>query len=474
MTRTLTPDICVIGAGAGGFAFAAAALSLGLSVVVVEKDRPGGSVVSGAAPSRALASAAALAETMRGADAFGLPAVETRVDFEKLSAHVRTVSETVTANASAGRLAALGAILINAEPRFKDRRGLIAGDVEIRARYFVIATGSSPLLPAIEGLDAVDHFTTDTIAGLVRRPDHLIVIGDTANGLELAQSYRRLSAAVTIVAAGTVLSGEDPEMAAVILRRLHATGVVFIQEAKVERVERTAKAGIRVELWTEAGAAAIDGTHLLIATGRVPNIAGLDLDRAGIRHGPDGILVSPRLATSNSRVYAIGEVAGAPPFAHVAEHHAERLVRSLLLKLPETGNPAITPRVILTDPQLAHIGLTEAEAMKSHRGIRILRWPYAENLHAQAAHRTEGHIKVIAGAKGEILGVTIAGHNASELIGLWTLAMAKGMSIGDIAGFVPAYPTLSEIGKRAAISYSTYTVRKSMARKLLRFLGVSR
>ena len=255
------------------------------------------------------------------------------------------------------------------------------------------------------------------------------------------------------------------------LKRVRADGVTIREATRVERVERRGRIGIRVDV--DSGARSIEATHLLIAAGRAANIAGLDLDKAGIRHEPAGITVSPKLRTSNSRVYAVGDVvAGAPQFTHVASYHAGIVIRALLFRLSAKENRGIIPRVTFTDPELAHVGLTEADALALKHRISILRWPYAENDRAQAERRTQGHIKLVTDLKGGILGASIVGANAGEMIGLWALALAKQMNVREIADFVAPYPTMSEIGKRAAISYFVPEAQKPLVRKLIRFLRV--
>jgi pyruvate/2-oxoglutarate dehydrogenase complex dihydrolipoamide dehydrogenase (E3) component len=364
--------------------------------------------------------------------------------------------------------------VVKAEARFKDRRTIIAGDVEIRARRFVIASGSSPVVPPIEGLDTVDYLTNETIFEQTRRPGHLVIVGGGPVGIELAQAYRRLGSEVTVVEAATALAREDPELAAIVLKRLRAEGITIREATRVEgleRVERRGRAGIRVEV--DSGARSIEATHLLIAAGRAANVGGLALEKAGIGHVPAGITVSPKLRTSNSRVYAVGDVvAGAPQFTHVASYHAGIVIRALLFRLSARENRGIIPRVTFTDPELAHVGLTEAEALALGHRIRILRWPYAENDRAQAERRTQGHIKLVTDLKGGILGASIVGANAGELIGLWALALSKRMNVREIADFVAPYPTMSEIGKRAAISYFVPQTQRPLVRKLIGLLRV--
>jgi pyruvate/2-oxoglutarate dehydrogenase complex dihydrolipoamide dehydrogenase (E3) component len=474
MTKILAPDICVIGAGPGGFAVAAAAASLRLHVVLVDKAGPGADRPSHGASTTALIAAARHAETLRRGARFGIADIEQEVDFKRLAGHIDSVVSAIAPNTACRRLTALGAQVIVAEPRFNDRRTLVAGDVEIRARRFVIATGSLPLAPPIDGLEKVGHFTTDTIPNLPRKPGHLIVIGGGSAGIELAQAYRRLGSQVTVIEAEAALSGHDPEMAAVVLRRLSAEGVTIIESAKVQQLERRGKAGIRAHVSAGVTAKIVEGTHLLLAAGRTPDIAGLDLEKAGVAFESNGISVSPALRTANRRIYAIGDVTGSPPARHVAEHHAALIVRGLLSGRDEQESRSIIPRVTFTDPELAEVGATEAEAMARHRGARILRWPYAENDRAEAEHRTEGHIKIIVDAKGKILGAAIAGARASELIGLWSLATSKEMSVGDIAGLVIPHSTFGEIGKRAAISYLAVAAQRPIVRKLMRVLRVFR
>jgi pyruvate/2-oxoglutarate dehydrogenase complex dihydrolipoamide dehydrogenase (E3) component len=474
MNNVLRPDICVIGAGSGGLSVAAAAAAFGVSVVLIEKGRMGGDCLNyGCVPSKALIAAGKHADAVRHGAAFGFADTDPDIDFRKVADHIRNVIAAIAPNDSAERFTALGVQVIKAEARFKDRRTVIAGDAEICARRFVIATGSSPVVPDIEGLATVEFFTNETIFEQTRRPGHLIVVGGGPVGIELAQAYRRLGSEVTVVEAATALSGDDPELTAIALDRVRADGVTIRERTRAERVERRGNAGISVHVGGPDGRTAIDATHLLIATGRAANIAGLDLGKARIVHDASGIKVSSTLRTSNRRVYAVGDVvAGAPRFTHVANYHAGLVVRALLFRMKAEENRHIIPRVTFTDPEIAHVGLTHGEAVARKLATRILRWPFAENDRAQAERKTAGHIKLVAGVKGEILGASIVGDNAGEMISLWALALSKGMTIRDIAAFVPPYPTMGEIGKRAAITYFATMAQRPGLRKLIRLLSV--
>ena len=469
MTRPLTPDICIIGAGPGALPLAMAAAAFGAGVVLVENGRPEGAL-SRLVP-QALAAAARQAETMRSGEKFGIGGAEPEVDFKAVMRHARHAAATPAPNTSAERLGALGVRVISAEPRFGDRRTLIAGETEIRARRFVLATRSLPVAPPVQGLDGVDYLTEDTVLDLPRRPGHLIVLAGRPEGIELAQSFRRLGSDVTVLSLDA-LSGFDPEMAAVVMRRLNAEGVALLEQAAAMRVERRGKAGIRLSRETAKGPVTIDGTHLLVAAGRGADIRDLHLDKAGIAHDAKGVAVDAAFRTGNRRVHAIGDVvAGSPHSLHVAEHQAALLAQALLFRRTPPKHSVI-PAAVFTDPELAQVGLTESEAAKTEKSIRILRWPYAENDRAQAERQTEGHIKLVVGARGQVLGATIAGANAAELIGVWTLALSKGLTLRDMASHIVPHPTLGEIGKRAAMTYFAGAARKPLLRRLSSMLRI--
>jgi len=472
MQRLLKPDICVIGAGSGGLTVAAAAASFGVSVVLVERGRMGGDCLNyGCVPSKALIASAKLAKRLREASDFGLGAVEPDIDIAAVNRHVQGVIEAIAPNDSIERFTALGVRVIQAEARFTDKRTVQAGDTEIRARRFVIAAGSSPQIPPIPGLDDVPFLTNETIFERKRLTRRLIVVGGGPIGLELAQAHRRLGAEVTVLEAGEILAREDRELAALVRRRLIEEGVDIREGAKLARVEKRGTS-VRAHLDQAGDATFVDGSHLLIATGRKPNLESLGLDDAGIRCSPAGITVNPGLRTSNRRVYAIGDIAGGAQFTHLASFHAGIVLRAILFRLPARADRTVIPRVTFTDPEIAHVGLTETEARVSHRHVRVLRWPYAENDRAQTERRTEGHIKLVTDRRGRVLGTSIAGANAGEQIALWTLVIGKGMRVHDLAGLVLPYPTMSEIGKRASVTYFSAATAKPMVRRIIRFLRI--
>ena len=470
MPEVLTPDICVIGAGSGGLSVAAAAAAFGVPVVLVEKGKMGGECLNaGCVPSKALIAAGKRAHAARSAGPFGVTAQDVRVDFGKVHDHVHRVIAAIAPIDSKERFTGLGVNVIAGEARFKNRSTVVVGDIEIKARRFVIATGSTPSRPPISGLGGIPHLTNETIFDLRECPEHLLVIGAGPIGLELAQAFRRLGAAVTVFEAAQPLGKDDPECAAIVLDVLAREGVVIRSGVKIARIQR-ARPKVQVVLEGASGEETIEGTHLLVAAGRRPTVEGLDLEAGRIKYSERGIRVDKRLRTSNRRVYAVGDVvAGGLQFTHSANYQAGLVIRHALFRQPVRMNANAVPWVTFTDPELAHAGLSEELARKRGK-IHVLRWPYHENDRAQAERETVGHIKVVTNKKGKILGVTIVGAQAGELITTWTLAIAQGLKIGAFLGIVVPYPTLAEIGKRAAITYYRASVTSPWVRRLIMWL----
>jgi pyruvate/2-oxoglutarate dehydrogenase complex dihydrolipoamide dehydrogenase (E3) component len=473
MVDILKPDICVIGGGSGGLSVAAAAAAFGVPVVLIERHKMGGDCLNtGCVPSKALLAAAKRAEVTRSSGAFGVSAQGAAVDFAKVMAHVQSVIADIAPVDSAERFTGLGVRVIMGHAKFKDRRTVTVGDIEIRARRFVIATGSTPALPPISGIDSGPYLTNETVFKLTELPRELIVIGAGPIGLEMAQAFGRLGSKVTVLEAAVALAKDDPECAAIVLDRLECEGVVIRSGVEVTRV---AHAGgvVSVTFAGGGGEETVTATHLLVAVGRKPTTDGLDLDTARVRHDRAGILVNRKLKTSNRRVYAIGDVAaGQLQFTHAANYHAGLVIRNALFRLPVRVNNDAIPWVTFTEPELAQTGLTEAKARERKMKIRILRWPYHDNDRAQTERETRGHIKVIVTAKGKIVGATIVGIEAGELITTWTLAIAQGLNVRSLAGIVMPYPTLSEIGKRAAIDFFTPSLTGPWVRRIIAWLRI--
>ncbi|MHA1568758.1 MAG: dihydrolipoyl dehydrogenase family protein [Alphaproteobacteria bacterium] len=471
MNERITADICVIGAGSGGLSVAAGAALLGAETVLIEKDRMGGDCLNtGCIPSKALLAAAQVAETVRGAARFGIGAGKPEIDFAAVNDHIRSVIEGIAPNDSVERFEGLGIRVIRAAGRFTGPREVVAGGVEVAARRFVVATGSRAAVPPIPGLAEVPYLTNETIFDLRDAPAHLIVIGAGPIGTELAQAHRRLGCRVTMLEMSSLLPRDDPELVDILRRRLLGEGIDLREGVAVERVAgETGRISVTIDEGGETRT--VEGSHLLVAAGRRPNVEDLGLDEAGIAYTDRGLEVNARLRTSNRRVYAVGDVAGGPQFTHLAAHHAGVVIRNTLFRLPARADRKAIPWVTYTAPELAHIGLGEAEARAAHGEVRILRWAFAENDRARTERATDGLIKVITTRRGRVLGADILGPHAGELILPWILAVDRRLGIGALAGIVAPYPTLGEIGKRAAGSYFTPSLFGERTKRIVRFLG---
>ncbi len=475
MVGAISADICVIGAGSAGLSVAAGAVQMGARTVLIEAARMGGDCLNtGCVPSKALLAAAKAAANIRHAGRFGLQAGEPQVDFAAVNRHVHDVIAQIAPHDSVERFTGLGCTVIQARARFVDERTVEAGEQRIRARRFVIATGSRAAVPPIPGLADIPFFTNENIFENTALPGHLIVIGGGPIGCEMAQAHRRLGARVSVLDLATILPKDDPDLVAVVRQALRSGGITIEEGARILKLERR-DGGVAVLVADGDGEREIVGSHLLVAAGRRPNVEDLGLEAAGVQYSPKGIEVDQRLRTSNHRIFAAGDVAGSYQFTHLAGYHAGIVLRNALFRLPAKVDTRALPWVTYTDPELAHVGLTEAHARAEGRDdVRVLTSTFAENDRARAERATEGLIKVVVTKRGQVLGASIVGSHAGELILPWVLAVGQRMKIGTLAGVIAPYPTLSEISKRAAGSYYTPTLfspRTRMLVRMLRWLG---
>ena len=470
MSDRMKVDLAIIGGGSGGLSVAAGAAQLGAKVVLIEKHKMGGDCLNyGCVPSKALIAAGHAAQTVRESGKFGVNGHEPAIDFAKVHAHVHGVIGAIAPHDSVERFTELGVDVIQAAGVFISPTVLKAGDREIKARRFVVSTGSGAFIPPIPGLETVPYLTNETIFDLTEAPGHLIVIGGGPIGLELAQAHRRLGCEVTVLEALSILPKDDPDAVAVVRERMLAEGLSLIEGAKVEGVERDGNS-ITVLARTGNGERRITGTHLLIAAGRRPKVSGLGLEAAGIDYSNVGIKVDQRMRTSNKRVFAIGDVAGGHQFTHVAGYHAGIVVRNALFNIPAKADLRAVPWVTYSDPELAQVGLTETAAKTADASVRATSWSFEENDRAQAERATEGFVKVVTGKGGVVLGATIVGLHAGELILPWVLAVQKRLKVGDMTSMIAPYPTLSEASKRVAGAWYTPTLFSERTRRVVRFM----
>jgi len=464
MTRRIETDICIIGAGSGGLSVAAGAAQMGAPTVLIEAGKMGGDCLNyGCLPSKSLLAAGHYASAWRSAARFGVEMGKPTVHFDQVNDHVHDVIAGIAPHDSQERFEGLGATVLRDFALFLSPSEVQAGETVVKARRFVVATGSSAVAPPIPGLEETGYLTNETLFDNRELPGHLLIIGGGSIGMEMAQAHANLGAQVTVLEANRVFGKDDPELAAIALQGVKDSGVEVLEGLQIDRVE----SGPTVVL---ANGDRIAGTHLLVAAGRKANVEGLDLEKAGIDFSSKGIKVDKGLRTTNRRVYAIGDVAGGLQFTHVAGYHAGLVIRNALFRLPVKNDTSATPWVTYTDPELAWVGMPQEEARQKHGdGIDVLTWGFDENDRARAERRTEGLVKVVA-RKGKVLGAGIAGVHAGELIGPWVLAISKGLKLSDMAGFITPYPTLGEVNKRVAGSYYTPKLFSQRTVKVVKFL----
>ncbi len=482
MTRT-DADLCIIGAGSGGLSVAAAAAQMGARTILIERGRMGGDCLNfGCVPSKSLLAAAEVAASARAAARFGVDTGIVSVDGRHVRAHIREVIAAIAPHDSVERFESLGCRVIRGSARFTAADTITVGDLQVRARRFVIATGSVPRIPPLSGIERTPFLTNETIFDLDVVPRHLLIIGGGPIGVEMAQAWRRLGADVTVLQSGQLLPRDDPQLTEVVRQRLRGEGVTLHEAISVIRVDPDGE-GIAVTWRDGNGAAAArevraNGSHLLIATGRRASVEDLDLPRAGIVASAEGIIVDRRLRTSNRRVFAIGDVVGSieglgasPRFTHVANYHAGIVVKNALFRWPARVDHRAVPHVTYTDPELAQVGLTEAAAVAAGYAVRVLQWPFARNDRAMAEGETQGLAKIVTTRRGTVLGAGIVGRAAGELIQPWVLALHRGLNIGALATMITPYPTRSEVTARAAGSFYTDSLFGARTRWLVRQLA---
>ncbi len=471
MANEIKADICVLGAGPAGLSIAAGASQLGAQTVLIERGRMGGDCLNyGCVPSKSLLAAAKAAHVPAHAGLMGVHYAAPEIDFAAVRDHVQGVISAIAPQDSVERYEGLGVTVLRGSARFINPREVEVGDERVRARRFVVATGSTPMIPPIPGLESVPYLTNETVFDLSDCPGHLIVVGGGPIGCELGQAFARLGARVSIVEMASILPRDDPELVDILRNRLRAEGLRLYEGAKVASVTPTG-GGVAVTIERDGGQETLEGTALLLAAGRKPAVGDLGLEAAGIAYGAGGVKVDRRLRTSNKRVFAAGDVCGGYQSTHMAGHHAGVVIKNALFRLPAAVESRAVPWVTYCDPELAHVGLDEDTARQREGAIRILRWPFHENDRAQAERRPEGLVKVIATARGRVLGASVLGAQAGEVIQPWILAIANKIPLSAMAQMIAPYPTFGEANQRAAAGYFVEKLFNPRTKWLVRLLS---
>lgn len=445
-------DICIIGGGAAGLVVAAGAAALGAKTVLVEKHALGGDCLYyGCVPSKTLIHSAKIAQTIRDAARFGVASQIPDIRLADVMQRVQAVIKQIEPNDSHERFSALGVQVVFGAGQFTAADTFMVDGQALRAKKFVIATGTRPAIPPIAGIDQVSFLTNETIFSAQEKIPHLLILGGGPIGCEMAQSFRRLGSEVTVFdIAPRILPREDEDMSAVVAAQFEREGIRLHLGVQVLKVEQE-NGKIRVLLkHAQGGEVWLNGSHLLVAAGRKPNLENLGLENAGVALEKGRLALDARLRTSNKNIYACGDVAGPYLFTHVAEHQAGVVLKNALLHWPSKAQTTAIPWCTFTDPELARVGLSEDEARQQGITHQVYRFPFADIDRAVAEGETAGMAKIITTPRGKLLGACTAGPQAGELIAEYALAIRKGMKASDLSNTIHIYPTLAQINRRVA------------------------
>ena len=463
-------DLVVIGAGSAGLTAAAFAVQLGVRVALVDKNRTGGDCTwSGCVPSKTLLKTAKVAQEMRTASRYGLAAVAPTVDLESVMDHVRAVVNEVAQEETPEALRAQGIAVILGGARFLDAHTLAAGETTLKARHSLICTGARPYVPPIEGLEGVPYLTYETIWDLGTLPRHLLVVGAGPIGCEMAQAFRRLGADVTLLASrDALLPRDDPAASRVLGEVLSAEGIEIRYNSRAERVWQDETHQER-DIHLLAGGAEYRCDTLLLATGRQPSVDDLDLERAGVAYTDRGIQVDQHLRTSQRHILAAGDCTGGPQFTHYAGWQAFMAVRNALLPGTSRGTSDGVPWTTFTDPEVAHVGLTEEQARGRHGDdVLTCNWPMATVDRARAEGDTSGYLKLVHRKDGTLLGVTIVAARAGEMISEWIVGLERGLKVSEVGNAMHVYPSYSMASSQATAAISVQRMLGGTTGRIIR------
>ncbi len=466
-------DLGVIGGGAAGLTVTSGAAQLGAKVLLIEKEpHLGGDCLHhGCVPSKTLIHIARVYHQMKHATRLGLPPVEPGpVDFSRVAARIQEVIGSIQHHDSVERFCGLGAEVVRGHARFRSSHQVEVDGRLVSARYWVLATGSSPALPPIPGLARTPHLTNRNLFRLQELPSSLIVVGAGPIAVEMAQAFNRLGCRVMVVQrSGQILSKEDPDLAGMVMQALAGEGVEFHLETKITGVEDRGHCRRLTYQDQEGRQVTLEAQAILVALGRRPNLEGLELDQAGVEHSPRGIAVNARLRTSRTHIFACGDVIGPPQFTHAAAYEAGVVLANAVFRLPRKVDYTWLPWCTYCQPELASLGLNEKAARKKNISYRVWSAELADNDRAQAEGAGPGRIKLLLDRDEKLLGVQILAPRAGELLAEW-VAVANGkVKLSTLAGAMHPYPTLAELNKRVAGDFMAAKLFSQKVRRGLKF-----
>jgi pyruvate/2-oxoglutarate dehydrogenase complex dihydrolipoamide dehydrogenase (E3) component len=463
-------DLLVLGGGTAGLVCAMGAAGLGARVALVERALLGGDCLNtGCVPSKALLRSARAAAEARRAPEVGVRVAGIDADFASVMRRMRERRADISPNDSASRLRAAGVDVYFGDARFTGSATMAVGGRALTFRRAVIATGGRPLVPPIPGLTAAPHLTSERLFELTEQPRRLAILGAGPIGCEMAQAFARLGTTVTLIdQSPRILPAEDGDAAAIVARRLSAEGVKLRLGVTVTDVSNGSD-GIRLRLNAAPGAAGLEAcTHLLIAVGRTPNIGDLDLPAAGVAFTADGVVVDDHLRTSNRRIFAAGDVCSPFKFTHAADALARIVIQNALFFGRKRASALVIPWCTYTDPEVAHVGAYEKEALQAGRRVTTITIPLAEVDRAVVDEERDGFVR-IHHERGRLLGCTVVASRAGEMIGVAAHALTHGASLGDLGSTIQPYPTLNNAFRAAGDAYARTRLTPGVRRLLRRY-----
>ena len=448
--------LIVIGGGSGGLVTAAGAAGLGTKVALIEKHKMGGDCLNtGCVPSKAIVRSAKLAHDAKTAERFGFSPHRFDIHLDKVLASVREVQEKIAPHDSVERFTSLGVDVHLGEYRFISPHQISNGQEALEAKRFVIATGAAPFIPPIKGLGEISCLTSDNVWNLRELPKRLVVLGGGPIGAELTQVFARIGSKVSVVEmADCLLNREDPDASCLIKERFQREGIETLVNTRAHEVRKTALGYELLVSHATGGEKTVPFDQILVAVGRAPNVNGLDLEKAGISYDKKGIKVDAYLRTSQKHIYACGDVVGPYQFTHTADFQARLILRNALFPGKSKIDYRVVPWCTFTEPEVARVGLNESEAKQNNVAYDVYQYPLSDLDRAVCDREAEGFIKVLT-EKGtdQILGVTLVGSHAGDLLHELALAMHQKIGLKKVASMIHVYPTLAEVSKRIADTY---------------------
>ncbi|NBC28135.1 MAG: FAD-dependent oxidoreductase [Bacteroidetes bacterium] len=472
-------DALVIGGGAAGLTTAGVAANFGAKTMMIEMERLGGDCTwTGCVPSKTLLKAASVMHNAKKAEKYGLSTGEVDLDPQKVMRHVDKVRREVYEDADDPQIFEdMGIEIVNGKASFVDEHTLKITDREglqreVSGKYIFVCTGAKAFVPPIKGVDTVDYLTNESLFEIDDMPEKLIIVGGGPIGSEMSQAFARLGTEVHVVdMAPGILTNDDPELTSILKERLEEEGVHYHLNSGVKEISKSSE-GVAVTIDRDGNESVLQANRVLLATGRRANIKSLDLEAAGVEYGKAGITVDDKCRTNKRHIYAIGDVTGRYQFTHMSEHMAKVATSNALIKVPMKIDKDHVPWVTYTEPELGHIGATEKELTESGTSFEVYKFPFSKIDRAITDGQTTGMIKVYAKKwSGKILGASVLGAHAGEMISQYALAMRNGVSLRDFSDTIHPYPSYGLGARRAADQWYIRNQSETMVKWIKRIFG---